>query len=158
MKAFRSVVVLSVICLLAITYVYSKAKKQKKTKKEIQEIKRPNGISQELYCSGCWVVATTLNERLKGVTDESKIMLGVSEACKQRKGFYSQYKRFRASMLRDTCEAFVINWDTKIERVFKRQKQDPLNFLCYDMSAACENLWKPDEIEARMLEEQKEDL
>lgn len=133
----------------------------KKSIEEIRKIKRPENIDDETYCASCFIIVKTCKERIKDTYKEHEILSVVSDSFTQKKGFYSQYKHFKARTLRDASELFVYSWDSYIEKFFlnwKNKEKNAIQELCYKKTAACEGVWKIDEIESNMLKANKDDL
>jgi hypothetical protein len=152
-----SVTFLLILCVCLLTNSCN----GKKSIKEIRKIKRPDNVDDELYCASCYIIVSTCKERIKPTYKDAEILTVVSDSFNNhKKGFYSQYKHFKARALKDACELFVYAWDSYIEKYFSNEKnknKDAIYELCYKKTAACENVWAQEEIEVRM-KEAKSDL
>jgi hypothetical protein len=160
-------IILSIIIIYLCVINVNECKKKKKKEKDIDKVralKRPSVLDDKVYCFSCYIPMYTITQRLKPQHKELEILNVVTESCNQAKGFYSRYKsKFKPSLIKDACEAFVINWeDYIIKNVNKIRKNnqninDLVNNMCYEVSAACKNVFSLEEIHSNVIEV-KEDL
>lgn len=148
---------MNIKCLLIlICLVFSSI--QKKTKEQIINKHKPSNMSNEMYCAACFITTDTISKRRKDGMKEMDILSVVSESCNQKKGFYSQYKYFKARELKDACDIFISIWDEKLEKWFVKNKStDHFEKLCNKTTYACNGIWEISEIENKM-KQSKDDL
>ena len=145
--------------IILFCLVLSYIQKQKKSKEQIINKYKPSNMSNEMYCAACFITTDTISKRRKEGMKEMDILSIVSESCKQQKGFYSQFKYFKARELKDACDIFVNIWDEKIEKWFVKNKtSDYFDKLCNKTTYACNGVWLLDEIDNKMKQESKSDL
>ena len=125
-----------------VSKIYS-ASSKKKDLDHFRKINRPSNISDELYCYSCLIPSKTIVKRIKSHYKDLEILDLVTESCKQQKGFFNRFnEKFKASLLKDACEAFITNWeDLLVKNTKKMQKNNKISefsdMFCVELTQAC---------------------
>ncbi|MCQ2820499.1 MAG: hypothetical protein MJ252_24815 [archaeon] len=129
----------SIFCLLILlclsNFVELKKKKDPKSKK-------PDSISNELYCDSCRAILLEAEKALKGKNSEADVYAYMTGICKPEK--YNVY-HFPPPDMREGCEKFLAIWDEQIIKTLINRKKigDIVQHLCYKKTKACEDAdWK----------------
>lgn len=170
MKAYCYLLSLHIIVVMLSDIT---SKKKKKNLEEQRKLKQPSSISQEEYCMSCLIPVTTISNRIKPSNKELEILDVITDSVSQAKGFYNQYKeRIRPTLLRDACEAFIVNWEdslnkyskiiqkeltnkeynsTNISEYHSKFKIQLVEKVCFDITAACNGVIEKKDFENKLV-------
>lgn len=143
MRTFVIQIVLSVIILLSLLSSLNAKGSKKKDLDHLRKINRPNNVSDELYCYSCIIPTKSIIKRIKPSYKDLEILDVVTDSCKQQKGFFNRFnEKFKASLLKDACEAFITNWEDLLvkntKKLHKNSKVDELvDKFCIEIAQAC---------------------
>lgn len=99
---------------------------------------RPNDVDPHLYCAGCQATLKEISKKLSGTpAKESHVMEAMENICTPENFVSYEYSPPRSIR---ACRALMDEHEDAIEKAFTQRKQNMEQYICYEISKACEGV------------------